>query len=61
MIQGRPEVAAWLGRVRTTRPGIDAAMSVCGPRGLCDEARQAAAKASTGGNVVFVEEEVFKL
>jgi hypothetical protein len=43
------------------RPGLNAAVSTCGPRQLLDDARKAAAKASGDSSLFFVEEELFEL
>jgi ferredoxin-NADP reductase len=48
-------------RVKNMRPGMDVAMSTCGPRQLLDDARKAAAKASWDDSLFFVEEELFEL
>ncbi|KIM96830.1 hypothetical protein OIDMADRAFT_32737 [Oidiodendron maius Zn] len=61
VIPGRPDVEAWMENIKSMRPGMDVAVSTCGPRQLLDDARKAAAKASSEGSLFFVEEELFEL
>jgi NADPH oxidase 2 len=61
MIPGRPDVVKWMENVKRVRPGLNAAVSTCGPRQLLDDARKAAAKASRDSSLFFVEEELFEL
>lgn len=60
VVQGRPNVEAWMEHIKIMRPGMDVGVSSCGPRQLLDDAREAAAKASWGGSLFFVEEELFE-
>jgi len=61
MIQGRPDVVEWMENIKRVRPGLNAAVSTCGPRQLLDDGRKAAAKASGDNSLFFVEEELFEL
>jgi len=61
MIPGRPDVVEWMENIKRVRPGLNAAVSTCGPRQLLDDARKAAAKASGHSSLFFVEEELFEL
>ena len=60
LVQGRPDIAAWFGRIREIRGGGDVAVNLCGPRMMIDSARKAAAKTSWEGGLFEVEEEVFE-
>ncbi len=59
--QGRPNLMQWFQRVRVLRAGLDAAVSLCGPRSLVGDARRAAADVSGKEGLFYVEEEVFEL
>ncbi|KAH8647559.1 FAD-binding domain-containing protein [Tricladium varicosporioides] len=61
VIQGRPNLTEWFGKVKTMRYGLDSVVSACGPRPLINEVRRAAAKTSWEGCHFHVEEEVFEL
>jgi hypothetical protein len=58
--EGRPDVLAWMNDIKDRRRGLDAAVSLCGPRPLIDGARKAAARVSGEMGLFHVEEEVFE-
>jgi len=58
--EGRPDVLGWMSDVKERRRGLDAAVSLCGPRPLIDGARKAAARVSGDMGLFHVEEEVFE-
>lgn len=58
---GRPDIAGWMGQIKTAHSGLDAAVNICGPRTLITEARKAAIGASSSNGIFYVEEEVFEL
>ncbi|KAK1750989.1 ferredoxin reductase [Echria macrotheca] len=60
IMQGRPDIVEWVKNIREKNPGLDVAMSVCGPQPLKNAGRTAAARASNRDGLVFVEEEVFE-
>ncbi|KAK3390012.1 ferric reductase like transmembrane component-domain-containing protein [Podospora didyma] len=57
---GRPNVLKWFQRVKEARAGLDAAVNICGPRSLMDDARRAAAAVSCRGGLFYVEDEEFE-
>jgi hypothetical protein len=61
MTPGRPDVVEWMENIKRVHPGLNAAVSTCGPRQLLDDARKAAAKVSGESSLFFVEEELFEL
>lgn len=62
----RPDIHAWLrDAVAARRPGLDAAVSACGPRQLVRDVRKAAARVSSSGGpgragIYYVDEEKFE-
>lgn len=61
VIHGRPDMLQWFADIKNTRPAMNAAVSVCGPRPLVDSVRKVAAKTSSVEGTYWVEEEVFEL
>ena len=58
---GRPNLYSWLQDIKQRRPGLDAAVNICGPRSLIRDARRACVRASNWDGLLYVEEEVFEL
>ncbi|KAI7764106.1 hypothetical protein LZL87_006488 [Fusarium oxysporum] len=58
---GRPDLKQWFGQLKSKRPGMDAAVNLCGPRQLLKQGRAAAFGVSDGEGLFFVQEEVFEL
>jgi ferredoxin-NADP reductase len=61
LLKGRPNLGRWFEGVKIQRQGLDGAVNLCGPRGLLDDARRAAASVSGTDGLFHVEEEVFEL
>ncbi|KAF4624289.1 hypothetical protein G7Y89_g13884 [Cudoniella acicularis] len=61
VVQGRPNLEDWFGKVKTMRSGLDSVVNACGPRPLINQVRRAASKNSWQGCHFRVEEEVFEL
>jgi len=57
---GRPNMLQWFQQVQSQRRGMDAAVSVCGPRALMDDGRKAASKVSWEHGLFYVSEEEFE-
>lgn len=60
VLYGRPDFGKYFTALKTKRPGLDAAINICGPRPMINSARRAAASACNGGILFYVEEEVFE-
>jgi predicted ferric reductase len=58
---GRPQLLPWFQKIKEMRPGLDAAVSICGPKGIADGARKAAASVSWEKSLFHVDEEQFQL
>ncbi len=58
--EGRPNVLRWFQNVKEMRPGVDAAVNLCGPPSLVADGRKAAAKVSGREALFYVQEEVFE-
>jgi len=58
---GRPDVMQWFRHIRSAKPGLDAAVNLCGRQSLKNDARRAAARMSGEDGLFFVEEEVFEV
>ncbi|KAK4214361.1 superoxide-generating NADPH oxidase heavy chain subunit A [Rhypophila decipiens] len=56
----RPNLTEWFKSIKETRPGLDAAVNLCGPRALTRAGRHAAARTSSRDGLFFVEEEEFE-
>ncbi|KAM7214813.1 superoxide-generating NADPH oxidase heavy chain subunit A [Rhypophila decipiens] len=56
----RPNITEWFRSIKESRPGLDAAVNLCGPRALTRAARNAAARTSSRDGLFFVEEEEFE-
>ncbi len=51
----------WFQHVKEMRPGVDAAVNLCGPPSLIGDARKAAAIVSGKEGLFHVQEELFEL
>jgi NAD(P)H-flavin reductase len=58
---GRPDLKQWFGQLKSNHLGMDAAVNLCGPRQLIEQAREAACGVSDREGLFFVHEEVFEL
>ena len=56
----RPNMLEWFQHIKELRSNMDAAVSLCGPKGMMDAARKAAAKVSWESGLFHVEEEEFE-
>ncbi|EPE34249.1 Ferredoxin reductase-like, C-terminal NADP-linked [Glarea lozoyensis ATCC 20868] len=61
VVNGRPNLKMWFEDVKRQRSGLEAVVSVCGPRSLMNGARKSAAEVSTVDGHFHVEEETFEL
>ncbi|KAF4450412.1 hypothetical protein F53441_6411 [Fusarium austroafricanum] len=58
---GRPDFKNWFRQIKSERLHMDAAVNLCGPRQLLNQARAAACGVSDKDGLFFVQEEVFEL